>query len=175
VSRSAYARGCLSLVSTIARGAKYEPDMLFDDLLPTLRELWPDCPLHTIIADAFYDKEPCCRDLVERWSIQPIIARYTRRETDVTLKRGAQLVVIDGVPQCPTCGATQYWRQDGFYSPKQRIADGRTWGVIAPNVKQAPTAHPGPGSTTAHKTPTSVTSATRTCSTATPSSPTSAA
>jgi hypothetical protein len=129
----------LSLVSTVARGKAFEPDILLQTLLPTLFALWPDCPLHTLIGDAFYDKEPVCRELVEFWSIQPIFARHTPRRIWVTLRGGSRVLVIDGRPECPKCGPMQFLRREGFYTAQQRIADGKPRNQIVADVKQART------------------------------------
>ena len=129
----------LPLVWTVARGKAYEPDILLNDLLPTLFSRWPGCPLGTLIGDAFYDTEPVCRELVERWSIQPIFTRHTPRTTVRTLRGGSTVTVIDGRPQCPTCGPMKFVRREGFYTADARNADGKSRGEIVADIKKART------------------------------------
>lgn len=104
-----------------------------------LSSQWPDCPLGTVIGDALYDKERVCRELVERWSIQPIFTRRTERETESKLRGGSTVIVIDGQPQCPKCGPMQFVRREGFYTAELRIAEGKRRGEIVADVKKART------------------------------------
>jgi hypothetical protein len=129
----------LSLVWTVARGKAYEPDLLLQVLLPMLFSLWDDCPLHTLIGDAFYDTEPVCRTLVERWSIQPIFTRHTPRREERILRSGARIVVVDGKPECPKCGPMTFVKREGFYTAETRIANHKPRDAIVADVKKART------------------------------------
>jgi hypothetical protein len=129
----------LPLVWTVARGKAREPDLLFQVLLPTLFSLWPDCPLHTLIGDGLYDKEPVCRELVELWSIQPIFSRRTPRVTMATLRGGSTVVVVDGKPECPRCGPMKFVRREGWYTADKRIANRKPRGEIVASIKTART------------------------------------
>jgi hypothetical protein len=131
------ATGC-PIVWVLAPGASYEPTLLTEQLLPLLFRVWPDCPLHTLVADAAYDTDPLCRNLVERWAIQPITARASPRRRKQALRDGRTVEIIDGRPRCK-CGPMRFHRREGFLVPRQRQAAGLEHGEAPPPgaVKQA--------------------------------------
>ena len=129
----------LPMVFVLARGKAYEGDILLHTLLPMLRRHWPDCPIHTLIGDAFYDTEPVCRALVEQWSIQPIFTRHKRRQTTQRTKGGGEILLIDGVPQCPRCEEPTFKRREGWHTAKKRLAASKPHGEIVGDVKSART------------------------------------
>jgi hypothetical protein len=119
----------VTLVSTVREANAYEPDVLFEELLPGLFRLWPECPMHTLIGDGIYDTGPACRTLVEDYSIQPIITRTTPRE-----KPGPRpgIKVVDGRPYC-RCGRMKFLRREGFYLAEHRLNDGLARGQKVDN------------------------------------------
>jgi len=67
-------------------------------LLRALFELWPQCPLDTLVGDALYDGEKAfAYELVFRWGIQPCFPKHGEYAQDLPH------VATDGVPTC-ACG-----------------------------------------------------------------------
>jgi len=125
-----------TLVSALDSANSHEPHVVLKVLLPTLFTLWPDSPMHTLVADGLFDDDPTCRDLESRWSLHPIFTRITPRNTTTQLRGGATARVCDGQPSC-ACGPMIFHRREGFYGHEQRLADGRPRGVMAPAIKKA--------------------------------------
>jgi hypothetical protein len=129
----------LPVIWAIVPATAYEPRVLLDLLLPQLFELWPDCPLHTIISDNELDSAPACGALEARWSIHPVFTRHNAKHVKATAKRGVTFTTVDGQPQCG-CGTDRpmtFRGREGFLSVEQRAAKGLARGVLAPNTKEA--------------------------------------
>lgn len=107
-----------------------EPHTLTDALLPLLFDAWPGCPLETAVLDAGYDTEPLCQELVERYAIQPIVARQNPRQRTITTG-GRDVEVVDGRPRC-ACGPMRFGRRDGFVDLKRRARLGLERGEALP-------------------------------------------
>ena len=148
----------LPLVWHLGPATAHEPHVLLKHLLPTLFELWPDCPMHTIVADGIFDDDPTTRELETHWSLHPLFTRNHARTTTTEDRRKRQTRVVDGQPHC-SCGPMRYVRREGFYTHEHRARDGRRRGVIAPDVKTArvrwrcPTGRCGERSTYASENP----------------------
>lgn len=129
----------LPVIWAIVPATAHEPRVLLDLLLPQLFELWPDCPLHTIISDNELDSAPACGALEGQWSIHPVFTRYNAKHLKVTAKRGVTFTTVDGQPECG-CGTDlpmTFRGREGFLSVEQRAAKGVARGAVAPNTKQA--------------------------------------
>ena len=125
-----------TLISTLDRATSHEPHVLLNVLLPLLFELWPDCPMHTIVGDGLYDDHNTCFDLEARWSLHPIFTRLTTRNTTTRIRGGGTAPVCDGQPSC-ACGPMRFYQREGFYNHEQRRLDGLPRGAMAPNIKRA--------------------------------------
>lgn len=125
-----------TLISTLDRATSHEPHVLLNVLLPLLFELWPDCPMHTIVGDGLYDDHNTCFDLEARWSLHPIFTRLTTRNTTTRIRGGGTAPVCDGQPSC-ACGPMRFYQREGFYNHEQRRLDGLPRGAMAPSIKLA--------------------------------------
>ena len=125
----------LPLVWALARGQENERSLLLR-LLDLLFDLWPDCPMHTIVGDAFYDlAADLSLQLEESYSLHPIFSHQGKRETATTGRRGRTHAVIDGQPHC-VCGPMKFRGRDDFYDAAKRLADGRRRGEVGPGVRK---------------------------------------
>ena len=125
----------LPLVWALARGQENERSLLLR-LLDTLFSLWPDCPMHTIVGDAFYDLDAdLALRLEECYSLHPVFSRHAERETTAAGRRGQTHTVIDGQPHC-VCGPMKFRGRDDFYDAAKRLADGRRRGEVGPGVRK---------------------------------------
>ena len=125
-----------TLISTLDRATSHEPHVLLNVLLPLLFDVWPDCPMHTIVGDGLYDDQHTCFDLEARWSLHPIFTRLTPRNTTTRIRGGGTARVCDGQPSC-ACGPMRFYQREGFYNHEQRRLDGLPRGAMAPNIKLA--------------------------------------
>jgi hypothetical protein len=126
----------LPIVWTLASGDAVEHRVLLDVLLPKLFELWPDCPMDTLVGDAAYDNEETCRICEQRYSLHPVFTRQTSRSASAASRRGREVSVTNGQPSC-VCGPMEFHRREGFYTAERRLADGTRRGAVAPDVKNA--------------------------------------
>jgi len=125
-----------TIISILDRATSHEPHVLLRVLLPKLFELWPDCPMHTIVGDGLYDDHDTCFDLEARWSLHPIFTRVNPRNTTTRIRGGGTARVCDGQPIC-ACGPMRFYQREGFYSQEQRALDRLPRGAMAPNIKAA--------------------------------------
>jgi hypothetical protein len=128
----------LPLVWSVAPGNADERGVLFTELLPLLFELWPDCPMHTLVGDSLYDTEATCRDLERLYSIHPVFTRDKPRETEAEAKGGRRVKVVDGQPFCGCPGGMKFRGREGFYEARHRLADGRPRGEPPPEKRGEP-------------------------------------
>jgi hypothetical protein len=128
----------LPLVWTLAAGNAVEREVLFKELLPLLFELWPHCPMHTLVGDQHYDSEGTCRDLENLFSLHPIFTRHNPRETQEVAKGGRHVKVVDGQPFCACPGGMKFRGHNDFYEASQRLADGTPRGEPAPEKRGRP-------------------------------------
>lgn len=129
----------LPVIWAIVPATAHEPRVLLDLLLPQLYELWPECPLHTIISDNELDSAPACGALEGRYSIHPVFTRNNSKHLKISAKRGVTFTTVDGQPECG-CGTDRpmtFRGREGFLSVQQRAAKGLARGVLAPNTKDA--------------------------------------
>jgi len=129
----------LPVIWAIVPATAHEPRVLLDLLLPQLFELWPDCPVHTIVSDGELDSAPACGALEGYYSIHPVFSRYNPKRLKVTAKRRLTFTAVDGQPECG-CGTDKpmtFRGREGFLSVQQRAALGLPRGVLAPNTKTA--------------------------------------
>ena len=122
----------LPVIWAIVPASVHESRVLLDLLLPQLFELWPDCPLHTVVSDNELDSAPACGALEARWSIHPVFTRNTPKRLTVTAKRGVKFTTIDGQPECH-CGTEKlmsFRGREGFISVDQRAFKGLARGAL---------------------------------------------
>jgi hypothetical protein len=123
---------CCPIVWVIVPGPTPEPQTLTEHLLPLLFRAWPDCPMDTLVLDAGFDEEPCCGELVERWSVQPVVTRAGVRRTTQVMKSGRTVEIMNGRPICPRCGPMRYHRREKFITPDRRQVLGLERGQLPP-------------------------------------------
>jgi hypothetical protein len=128
----------LPLVWSVAAGNANEREVLFLELLPLLFELWPDCPMDTLVGDQLYDTEASCRDLENLYSLHPVFTRDNPRETEVKVKDGRRVRVVDGQPFCACPGGMKFRGRNDFYEASKRLADGTPRGEPAPEKRGQP-------------------------------------
>ncbi len=129
------ASGC-PMAWVVVAGATPEAETLTEHLVDLLFGAWPECPLETLVLDSGFDTEPCCAELVERWSIQPVAARIGVRRKTHTLRSGRQVEVVNGRPNCVVCGQPmRHLRREGFFTPAKRERLGVARGELPPPDK----------------------------------------
>ena len=87
-------------------------------LLKTLFELWPDCPMHTLIGDSLFDQdEAFAMELEFDWGLHPCFPRAGK------VSRAYPHVENEGVPSCAH-GLMHRDKHDGFPTHKWRLKNG---------------------------------------------------
>jgi len=87
-------------------------------LLKTLFELWPDCPMHTLIGDSLYDQEEAfAMELEFDWDLHPVFPRAGK------VSKALPHVENEGVPCCPH-GLMHRDRHDDFPTATWRKTNG---------------------------------------------------
>jgi hypothetical protein len=87
-------------------------------LLKTLYELWPDCPMHTLIGDSLYDQEEAfAMELEFDWDLHPVFSRAGK------VSKALPHVETQGAPSCPH-GLMNRDRHDDFPTAKWRKTNG---------------------------------------------------
>jgi hypothetical protein len=110
-------------------------------LLDVLFELWPNCPMHTLIGDALYDQEEAfARELVFDWGLHPCFPRGGR------ISAALPHAATDGVPTCAH-GLMHREKAEGFPDADWRAKTGTPRGQTARENKarirwRCPIKHP---------------------------------
>jgi len=95
------------------------------ELLRILFELWPTCPMHTLVGDALYDQEEAfARELVFDWGLHPCFPRGGR--VSAVLPHAE----TEGVPTCAH-GLMHREKADGFPDADWRARTGTPRGETA--------------------------------------------
>jgi hypothetical protein len=112
----------LPLIWQLGSGSASEVTLL-RELLPRLYELWPECPIETLVGDKAYGFQIICRELEQNFGIHPIFP-LRRGHADPVVKTSAGISVktVDGIPHCH-CGAMKP-RHQSFESRERRLKAG---------------------------------------------------
>ncbi len=87
-------------------------------LLKTLFELWPDCPMHTLIGDSLYDQEEAfAMELEFDWDLHPVFPRAGK------VSKAFPHVETEGVPSCRH-GLMHRDKAEGFPTTNWRLKNG---------------------------------------------------
>jgi hypothetical protein len=102
-------------------------------LLKAMFEVWPDCPMGTLVGDGLYqNKKELSHHLVFNWGIQPV---FPTAKGDY--KKELPYAETEGVPTCRCEGSPLMKMVDttDFYTAERRARDGIPRGQEAPNLK----------------------------------------
>jgi hypothetical protein len=97
-------------------------------MLRDLFELWPDCPAHTIVGDALYNRsKDFLRSLIFQWGLHPCFPGHG------PYAEGTPHAATDGIPHCACREPMKFKDTDRYYTLERRQKEGIARGEWAPS------------------------------------------